>query len=119
MIVPSQKNLYVGVMSGTSLDGVDVAFAEIDVLDADLQRPRFAVRLVATGERAYPPDLRERVRALREGHPHPIAEVCRLHVELGEIYAEAVLQVADDNAVSLSAVDGLGLHGQTVWHSPP
>lgn len=111
--------LYVGVMSGTSLDGVDVAFAEIDVRNADPQRPQFAVRLVATGERPYPPDVRERVRALREGRPVPIADVCRLHSELGEIYAEAVLQVAAENAIALADVAAVGLHGQTVWHSPP
>lgn len=111
--------LYAGVMSGTSLDGVDVAFAEIDVLDADPRRPRFAVRLVATGEVPYATDVRERVRSLREGVPVTIADITHLHYELGSIYAEAVAQIGSLNGVDLAGVAGVGLHGQTVWHSPP
>lgn len=111
--------LYVGVMSGTSLDGVDVAFVEIDVRDADPQRPQFAVRLVAVGGLAYPPDVRQRLLLLREGSAVPIAEVCRLHFELGELYAGAVAQAAALNAILLPGVAAVGLHGQTVWHNPP
>lgn len=111
--------LYAGVMSGTSLDGIDVAFAQIDVLDADPARPRFAVRLVATGYASYAPAIRERLRSLREGQPAPIADVSRLHYELGAIYAEAVADVAAQNGIALSDVAAVGLHGQTVWHSPP
>ena len=115
----TDANRYIGVMSGTSLDGVDVACAEVDVLDPDPQRPRFAVRLVAAGFSPYAPDVQERLRALREGQPVPIADVCRLHYELGEIYAQAVARVCGDHAITLSDIAAVGLHGQTVWHSPP
>ncbi len=106
-------------MSGTSLDGTDVAFAEIDVRDADPKRPRLDVRLVASGFAPYPARLRERLQALRHGQPTPIAEVAALHYELGDVYAEAVENVAADADVSLAEVAAVGLHGQTVWHAPP
>jgi len=112
-------SLYAGVMSGTSLDGIDVAFADIDVLDASPIQPRFAARFVAQGASPYPPDLRARVERLRQGEAFPIAETCRLHYELGNVYAEAVRQSADDNGIRLTELAGIGLHGQTVWHAPP
>ncbi|MBV9849431.1 MAG: anhydro-N-acetylmuramic acid kinase [Armatimonadetes bacterium] len=112
-------SLHAGIMSGTSLDGVDVAFADIVLEDADPARPRFVVRLVAWGSLPYPDDLRERVQAVRQGHPVPVAEICGLHVDLAEIYADAVAQIAATHGISLSDVTAIGLHGQTVWHAPP
>lgn len=111
--------LYIGIMSGTSLDGTDVAFAEIDVRDANPRRPCFGVRLVASGFAPYPARLRERLQALRHGQPTPIAEVAALHYALADVYADAVEQAADDDAISLADVAAVGLHGQTVWHAPP
>lgn len=111
--------LYAGVMSGTSLDGVDVAFADIDVLDANPTRPGFTVRLAAVGYAPYPQALRFDVRRIREGQPVSIADVCRLHYDLGAVYAEAVAEVARQNGIALADVSAVGLHGQTVWHSPP
>lgn len=111
--------LYAGVMSGTSLDGTDVAFVDVEVRDADPVRPRFDVQLVGTGYTTYPADLRERVRRLREGQPVPIADLCALHFELGAVYAEAVAQAAREVGVALADIAAVGLHGQTVWHAPP
>ncbi len=110
---------YAGVMSGTSLDGIDVAIAEI-VLDAPSPtHPRFSVNLLGTGYVPYLEDLTASLQPLRHGTPISIAEVCRLHYDLAERYADAVRKTAADFGLSLTELAGVGLHGQTVWHAPP
>jgi len=111
--------LYAGLMSGTSLDGIDTAFADITVLDADPARPRFAIALRGTAYAPYPNALRARLGNVRAGHPAPIGEVAALHYELGAVYAAAVLQAAAEASIQTTEIAALGLHGQTVWHAPP
>ena len=111
--------LYAGLMSGTSLDGIDTAFADIAVLSTDPARPRFAMALLGTGYSPYPAALRERLETLRQGQPVAVGEIAALHYELGAIYAEAAAQAAAEAGLRLSEIAALGLHGQTVWHAPP
>ena len=111
--------LYAGLMSGTSLDGMDTAFADIGVLDADPARPRFAIALRGTTYAPYPDALRARLQAVRAGVPTPVGEIAALHYELGAVYADAVLQAASEANIQTAQVAALGLHGQTVWHAPP
>ncbi len=111
--------LYAGLMSGTSLDGMDTAFADIRVLDADPARPRFAIALVGSAFSPYPAALRARLQAVRAGQPVPIGEVSALHYELGAVYADAVLFAAAEAGIRTADIAALGLHGQTVWHAPP
>ncbi|NIR45984.1 MAG: anhydro-N-acetylmuramic acid kinase [Gemmatimonadetes bacterium] len=102
---------YLGLMSGTSLDGVDVALVEVDRRDEVL-----GARLEAFLSVAYEPEQR---RAIREGLAGGTAELCRLNVSLGDwhaVAAERLLDEADFDAADLAAV---GSHGHTIWHEPP
>lgn len=105
--------LIVGLMSGTSMDGVDAALVELNgETTAALQ---WAVRHWAT--LAYAPERREAIhRAILAGSAEAL---CTLHAQLGEWFAEAVRQVCDEAGVPLSEVAAVGSHGQTVWHIPP
>ena len=111
--------LYAGLMSGTSLDGIDTAFADITVLDNDAARPRFAIALRGAAYAPYPDALRARLQRVRAGHPVPVAEIAALHYELGAVYADTVLQAAAEANIAFGEIAALGLHGQTVWHAPP
>jgi len=101
----------IGLMSGTSADGVDAALVEIVLED---EHPR--IRLVAWDSLAYPPGLRERILAVASGGS--TEEVCHLNAYLGELFAEAAMQVARRAGVELSDVDLIGSHGQTIHHLP-
>jgi anhydro-N-acetylmuramic acid kinase len=101
----------IGLMSGTSADGVDAALVEIGNVG---DRP--AVRLVAYETVSYPPGLREHILALASGGT--TEEVCHLNAYLGELFAEAAQQAARGAGVSLADVDLIGSHGQTVHHLP-
>lgn len=92
-----------GIMSGTSLDGIDVAI--VDVNWPSLQ-------LVAFKSTPYSSSLRKRILAVSNADCHT-RDIARLHYELGELYAAAVL------AVGLKKIDLIACHGQTIYHEGP
>ena len=105
--------LIVGLMSGTSLDGVDAALVEIDGEGVDDVRFRVVHWLTAPFDEAR----REAIHgAILAGSAE---RLCGLHADLGEWLAEAVTRVCDEAGVPRGRVDAVGSHGQTVWHRPP
>lgn len=113
-----------GLMSGTSLDGIDAALVEVAEPDDDAARggdwrtgDGVAWRLVAFETFPFPRDHRAEIHdCITSGDP---ASLTRLHMRLGEWFAEAVLGVCRTAGVSLPELDLIGSHGQTVWHQPP
>jgi anhydro-N-acetylmuramic acid kinase len=104
--------IVIGLMSGTSLDGVDAAIVE---LDGDPRRPRWS--MLAYVDTPYTAAQRERLHeAIAVG---TAAGLCRLHAELGEWFAAAALAACRAAGVEPAAVQVIGSHGQTVWHEPP
>ncbi|MDQ3557241.1 MAG: anhydro-N-acetylmuramic acid kinase, partial [Gemmatimonadota bacterium] len=103
----------IGLMSGTSLDGIDAALVEIEGRTPDEVHVRLAECLTVP----YPPEHRARIHAcIVSGSADAF---CTLHAELGEWLASAAEQVAERAGVPLVEVDAIGSHGQTVWHRPP
>jgi anhydro-N-acetylmuramic acid kinase len=108
--------LVIGLMSGTSADGVDAALVEWP--DAAAARP---FRLIAFEETPFEPALQQRIHRLAAGRL-PGAEVLRelagLDVELGERFAAAAQALARRAGVALERVAATASHGQTVAHHP-
>lgn len=105
--------LIVGLMSGTSLDGVDAALVEIDGEGVDDVRFRLVHWLTAPFDEAR----REAIHgAILAGSAE---RLCGLHADLGEWLGEAVVRVCEEAGVPRGRVDAVGSHGQTVWHRPP
>ncbi len=98
----------VGLMSGTSLDGIDAA-----LLTTDGERV-FEHGPAATF--AYPREFRERLRALLGREPDPSWRP--LIEELTDRHAEAVASLLANAGLPASAIDVIGFHGQTIWHRP-
>lgn len=100
----------VGLMSGTSGDGVDAALVAVEGA-GEASR----VRLLAFLTIPYHPALRRRILALPEATAE---EICRLHYVLGEEFARAVLAVAEAARLPLAEIHLIGSHGQTAYHLP-
>jgi anhydro-N-acetylmuramic acid kinase len=96
----------VGLMSGTSADGVDVALCEID----GSPETGLHARVIKAGSIAYDSNFRQRILLACDGGR--VDEICRLNVAIAEKFVEAIRQVLGD----ISDVDLIGSHGQTVWH---
>lgn len=101
--------LYLGLISGTSADGIDVALASFEP----------APRLHTSATCAYPDDLRQRILALAQGDGRiALDELGALDVEIARVFAAAALRVLADHGIAPAAVRALGSHGQTVRHRP-
>jgi anhydro-N-acetylmuramic acid kinase len=98
-----------GLMSGTSADGVDAVLAEFA---GPPRRPRW--RLLSRAALPYPTALRQRLIAIGQGQPLVAAEVLELGEALTQVQAEAARACDPEGRAAL-----VGCHGQTVWHRPP
>ena len=108
---PLVPAVVVGLMSGTSLDGISAAVARF-VPGVD----HISAELLAFRSLSYTPNQRERLlRALEGTSP---AEYCRLNFELGSWLADAAIAVLADAGVAREDVRAIASHGQTVWHEP-
>lgn len=96
-----------GVMSGTSLDGVDVAIVDIG------GRQRWKLRGFASTP--YPRRLREAILAVSNAPAHT-SQIARLHFFLGELYARAVRRACEKSGFELARLDLIACHGQTIFH---
>jgi len=98
-----------GLMSGTSADGVDAVLAEFS---GPPRRPRWT--LLSRAAEEYPPELRNRLIAAGQGQPITAADVVELGEALTEMQAEAARACDPSGSAEL-----VGCHGQTLWHRPP
>jgi anhydro-N-acetylmuramic acid kinase len=91
-----------GLISGTSVDGIDVAVVDID--DA-------GIKMVASTTVAYPTDVRAAILSVSNAATHT-GTIARLNFLLGELFAEAVIA----SGVPLDTIELIGSHGQTIFH---
>jgi len=110
-------HVYVGVMSGTSLDGISAAVARFpDRLGAPGAKGDQRASLLAFRVTAYNDEQHARLRQALSGGT--AAEYCRLAFDLGSWLAEAVIGVIADAGVAREEVRAVGSHGQSIWHEP-
>lgn len=117
-VAAKPRRTVLGLMSGTSVDGIDAALVEIDGHSAATRDRADRVRLLAFATYPFPPALRERVFRLFDPATARIEEICHLDFLLGELFAAAALALLRDHGRIPEDVDLLGTAGQTVWHSP-
>lgn len=100
---------YIGVMSGTSLDGVDVVLAVID---------ENSVTQLASLSWPIPIAVKEAVLAICQGQPLTLSQLGQLDNRLGNLFADAVLALMSQEKLAAQDIVAIGCHGQTVWHEP-
>jgi anhydro-N-acetylmuramic acid kinase len=102
--------IYLGLISGTSMDAIDAALVDFDVAP---------LKIIATSATAFDPALKRRISALID-HADRVAldEVGQIDVELGRAFARASLSLMQSAGVSASQITAIGSHGQTLRHRP-
>ena len=107
----STSRLVVGLISGTSMDGIDAALVRIS---GPAAQPR--VHLLAFETLAYSATVRQRILRVATGGAVAAGEISQLNFLLGELFAEAALRVCRKARVSPSRLAAIGSHGQTIYH---
>lgn len=132
----------IGLMSGTSADGIDAALVEIDpavlfgfgqeteqgrgaadsgALPAVVPQAaarRRGLRLLAYREEPYPDAVRQPILQLCSPETGRVDDICRWNFALGEAFAAAALRLLAEHGISPDEVDLIASHGQTVYHIP-
>jgi anhydro-N-acetylmuramic acid kinase len=103
------SNFYIGIMSGTSLDGIDVALVKI----TDNQ-----TQFVAGYSCAFSGELKTKLTKLVEEPMCHLADLGEISINLATEYANAVNTLLREQQISNSQITAIGCHGQTVFHAP-
>lgn len=107
--VSSRPALYIGVMSGTSLDGIDAA-----LVDLSGTQPK----LIGTHYQTYQPALKEALLALHHPAPNELHQAQITANQLARLYAETIHGLLKKTGVDAGQIQAIGCHGQTVRHRP-
>lgn len=105
----TKPQLFIGIMSGTSLDGIDVALC--DLSDAKCQ-------VLATHFLAYPQFIKSQLLQLHTATHNELETTALTANTLASLYAEAVNALLDKQNLTASAITAIGCHGQTIRHRP-
>jgi len=103
-----KDSLYIGVMSGTSLDGIDIVLCKIS---------NEGIQTLHVKEYKYDSTIKEDVlNAI--SNPITLEFIGTLNHKLGVMYSNAINQFLDEFNIDFKNIKAIGLHGQTIWHSP-
>ncbi|PYT68127.1 MAG: anhydro-N-acetylmuramic acid kinase [Acidobacteria bacterium] len=103
--------LVLGLMSGTSADGIYVALARISGTP-----PHLNAKLLGHTSFQFPPALRKEILRVAEQQPIPAGELSQLNFRLGHVYADAILAACKKFKISPKRIGLIGNHGQTIFH---
>jgi anhydro-N-acetylmuramic acid kinase len=102
--------LFIGLMSGTSLDGVDAALVTFD--------GKQGIEVLQTHFLPYPSALRIEILALQHPTKNELETTALLANTLAHLYAQAVIELLSSAKVAASTITAIGCHGQTIRHRP-
>ncbi len=103
------SDYYIGLISGTSIDGVDCALVQFENEQPQLQATHF---------KPSDADLREKILQLCTGTQIDLELYGQIDVEIGRLFAVATNELLEKTALEKSAIRAIGSHGQTVYHHP-
>ncbi|MFI5389470.1 MAG: anhydro-N-acetylmuramic acid kinase [Candidatus Eremiobacterales bacterium] len=105
----------IGLMSGTSADGIDVAAVEVEHESAN---GKLGIRMLHFATLPYGPALRERLLSSSSSAATTIVQLGELNVAVGEAFAVATIEASRRWGLELGSIDVIGSHGHTMYHSP-
>lgn len=112
-LMNKDKKLVIGLMSGTSGDGVDAVLVEITGHGIETK-----VKQLAFVSPSYTKEVRDRILQVAGGDFGGAKELCLMNIFLSELFADACLELCEKAGVKTSDIDLIGTHGQTVYHIP-
>ncbi len=102
--------LYLGLMSGTSMDAIDAALVDFDVTP---------LSIVAASATAFEPALKSRVASIMDSADRvSLDEIGQIDVAVAQAFAQAAIRLLRDSGVGADSVAAIGSHGQTLRHRP-
>lgn len=111
-LLSKNQKLVIGLMSGTSKDGIDAALVKLSGSGSDSE-----FELIGFTTLPFNADIRKRLDNILNSNS--VQDISELNFLLGEAFADAALTVADESGIGIDKVDLIGSHGQTVFHNPP
>ena len=113
MVREKKERMVIGLMSGTSADGIDAVLTRItgSGLEIGVEEQEFLFL-------PFPEEVHDRIIEIAGGNYGGAEEVCKLANYLGQQYAKACVMLCEKAGIDKNDVDLVGNHGQTVWHMP-
>ena len=112
-LLKKKKKHVIGLMSGTSVDGIDAAVVEITGHGLET-----TVTLIAFETFPFPSDVPQRILALCQPDTSRVDDICEMNFYIGHLFAEAVKHILQKNGIHANDIDLIGSHGQTIHHLP-
>jgi anhydro-N-acetylmuramic acid kinase len=112
-IIRKNNRIVVGVLSGTSVDAVDIVLTRISG-----NSTKTRIKILGYKEYRIPSQLRNNVLNVSQADTGTVDEVCKLNVILGRFYSECILSALKSFGILPRMVDLIGSHGQTIHHLP-
>ena len=106
----------IGLISGTSLDGIDAVI--VDIADEIEEPNQFHIHPLGFATYPYPAGVRERLLAISTPGGSSVEQICLMNAYLGELFAQAAIRIAAETGIALTDIAVIGSHGQTVHHLP-
>ena len=105
-----QEQLYIGLMSGTSVDSIDAVALRFD---------NDGVHIRGTYSLPIPKVIRANVFSLSEKNEVPVEFLCETDILLGELFSDAAIELMSSCSIKPKQITAIGSHGQTIRHAPP
>jgi anhydro-N-acetylmuramic acid kinase len=106
----------IGLISGTSVDGIDAVI--VDISDEIRDHDSISVNVLGFATYSYPEGVRERLLEVSSSGGGSVEKICHLNAYLGELFARAAIQITEETGMSLQEIELIGSHGQTIHHLP-
>ena len=112
-LLKKNKKLVIGLMSGTSIDGIDTAIVEVTGYGLETE-----VDLIAFETFPFPSSVPQRILALCQPDTGRVDDICEMNFYIGYLFAEAVKHILQKSGMRARDIDLIGSHGQTIHHLP-
>lgn len=105
--------LAIGIMSGTSLDGIDICLVNISSYNKE-----YKYDIVSFNSYPYDNKLVDRIKEVSNINSSNVQKICSLNVEISYAYVDAINKFINEFNLNIKEVEFIAMHGQTIWHNP-